>query len=1042
MFTLSTGSYAALEKALLADLQDARKASPLDPLLVVSPSARLLDRLQRRLAAQGAFLNIHFLTFYALAEQLLKDRPNPGQDRIVKDPVLFHEALRLLFQTPGVLSEKTVSAFHVRGGIAKGLPSALAETLRDLRDSGMRYKDAAEAALEGHLGPEGARAAPLLELNAVLTHFLIQKGLRTRADQIRRAAEATAQGHSWIQAQKTIFLYGFYDLTGVQLDLVQALAGHPDARVYFPYEEGDSVYAFTDKTLQDISVKASERTVLPSPAPAATQVELWTTSGTQDEVWLAAKKILQTNAAGIPFSEMALVVRSLPPYASLIECLFKTHAIPYLMTSPQACGAYPLVKAIRQLLALAQRDFPFGDVFDVFESPYLADQAGSRAAIADAKALARFAGIARGWERWENRLLYWNTHRLPGSFAERLDAQAGGRFLQILARLHEALQRNTEGTSPWTLHTDWALEVLQAWIALPIPAEKEELALWDAVREKITSLATLDALGSPVSRAHFLDTLADALDHLTLTLTPVDNAGVRVLDIMAARGQRYKAAFVLGLNEKSFPRVIREDPFLPDAQRGVLANVTGARLARKLDGYAEERLLFHFVTQVGEEKLHLSAQRSDEEGEDLVLSLYLQEWASKRGLKFNRLPRSPAEKLEPVDPLRWTPKELSITLNRRREETAPFYKALGWDHTLFQHLLIAQQDLDRLEPLNGARDGYVGPSRSGDALLTQGLSPHSLQELSQCPFRYFVRKLLALDPLERPRESGELESDEEGKLLHAVLEHFYNGLHERPQPFGEREIKERLDKACEKALGGFRHTTFNLYPIAWKAFEARARRILFAFLTQDIAELSYSGFWPRSQEAELSAPIRIKDVNMLFHGRADRIDVRQDGSFRVIDYKTGKPGKAETLDTTLLRGKHLQLPIYLALASSFLKKEGDAAPVGESASLYEIRTGLCGTDAPGIGLDFWQRLGGPMQEGWAELIARVRHGAFYIRPTDTHGHCSWCDYATLCRKAHPPSVRRNEAYAARQKHEELMKRTAKDFAIPVEKPQAKKKVRS
>ena len=54
---------------------------------------------------------------------------------------------------------------------------------------------------------------------------------------------------------------------------------------------------------------------------------------------------------------------------------------------------------------------------------------------------------------------------------------------------------------------------------------------------------------------------------------------------MAARGLSWPLVIVLGLVEKNFPRSVREDPLLLDAERRQLG------MPLKLDGQAEERLL-------------------------------------------------------------------------------------------------------------------------------------------------------------------------------------------------------------------------------------------------------------------------------------------------------------------------------------------------------------------------------------------------------------------------------------------------------------------
>src|SRR5205807_9472054 len=139
----------------------------------------------------------------------------------------------------------------------------------------------------------------------------------------------------------------------------------------------------------------------------------------------------------------------------------------------------------------------------------------------------------------------------------------------------------------------------------------------------------LDALERPVSEERFLQVLEEKLKSLRLPLITDNTAGVQILDVMTARGLSFEAVFLVGLNEKLFPRLIREDPFLSDAARSVLAGALGSRLGRKMDGYQEEKLLFELAAQSAKNRLHLSCQRSDEEGKALVISLYLHDFLQK-----------------------------------------------------------------------------------------------------------------------------------------------------------------------------------------------------------------------------------------------------------------------------------------------------------------------------------------------------------------------------------------------------------------------------
>ena len=65
-----------------------------------------------------------------------------------------------------------------------------------------------------------------------------------------------------------------------------------------------------------------------------------------------------------------------------------------------------------------------------------------------------------------------------------------------------------------------------------------------------------------------------------------------MLNATAARGQSFRALFILGLNEGVFPRTIREDAFLRDRDRETLERDLGFKVNPKLAGFDEEKLVF------------------------------------------------------------------------------------------------------------------------------------------------------------------------------------------------------------------------------------------------------------------------------------------------------------------------------------------------------------------------------------------------------------------------------------------------------------------
>ncbi len=321
MFHLTTGTFRDIESAFLADLTKAKTADPRAQVLVLSPSGQILNRLQRHLATYqliaslgtvpNGMINAFFLTFYALAERLLSE--TLYTETVVTEPALYQEMIRQVLEGdhPEPVDLAIRQALNPEGKpIPVGLAGALAATLKDLRDSGMLAKKAVEVAKEGYLGKEAPEAASTLALYARVIGLFEKKELRSSADLLRRAAKESPT-NPWLKKQKAIFLYGFYDLTGVQLDLVLSLANHPDARVYFPFEEGVEAHAFAQKLLEDpafaskcrIGDPADRRTGdkenLRSSEPPTRRTDIWSCSGSRDELWTVAKEITQLADEGI-----------------------------------------------------------------------------------------------------------------------------------------------------------------------------------------------------------------------------------------------------------------------------------------------------------------------------------------------------------------------------------------------------------------------------------------------------------------------------------------------------------------------------------------------------------------------------------------------------------------------------------------------------------------------------------------------------------------------------------------------------------------------
>ncbi|HEY7074723.1 MAG TPA: PD-(D/E)XK nuclease family protein, partial [Solirubrobacteraceae bacterium] len=183
-------------------------------------------------------------------------------------------------------------------------------------------------------------------------------------------------------------------------------------------------------------------------------------------------------------------------------------------------------------------------------------------------------------------------------------AEGPGAFLDALA---------AEADAMWTAPHRRAAEVLG-------PEDAADARAAAALREGVAELRSL-ASADPALAGSPHD-LLEALGQLPVREPAVESA-VLVADPLAIRARRFRAVFVCGLQEGVFPRHPEPEPFLDDAARIALARSSGIVLPRHEDVLPRERYLLYAAVSRPEEVLFLSFRASDEEGEPVQPSSFV-----------------------------------------------------------------------------------------------------------------------------------------------------------------------------------------------------------------------------------------------------------------------------------------------------------------------------------------------------------------------------------------------------------------------------------
>ncbi|HXF92813.1 MAG TPA: PD-(D/E)XK nuclease family protein [Nitrospiraceae bacterium] len=1046
MLRIVTGPFHPyLETALADEIRQLKADDPFAAVAVIVPSSPLLDRVRYLLTVESdlCLLNVHFLTFHHLALRLWDEYRHASREAAASafqlvDDLFFEQLIRRIV-------DSRLSALEPfrRLGHSAGTWAALWATVRDLKDAAVDSAEALRGVREGVFEEDEARGLEaLFTLHAAVTEASRKLGVGT-ADDLAGAVVSCVHDSKFLGGLRHAVYYGFYDLTQVQLSLLEAVTTRVTTTLLFPLED-DPAFAFArrffERYLQPLAPSADAVTPLPRSAgpfarPADDRLELQVmhTVGPEEEVAAACREILQlVETHGYRFDDIGVTARTLDPYLSCLQSVFDRHRIPFTSTAGRPLMHEPIVKVLLQLAALPVQGFYRTAMMDVLTSPlYRVERIGNGTeARPDLWKLAvETLNITRGEEEWRRLAGAGGASLAIGRDGESEEDGVGrpgieATQLELLWRAVSGLIADCRALpargSPARL-TDAFFDLAARHLLLPgstaeMEAGDPEAARWVAVGQALTAVAAtlrqLDLLGGELSWEEWVRLFVRAIEETTIPIAGEDHRGVRVLDAMAARGLPFRALFILGLNEKMFPRSIREDAFLRDAHRRALAETLGFKIDEKLAGYDEEHLLFRLLCGAAGRRLYLIYQRTDDAGRALAPSAFIGaagRWLGVESPLEVSVPRRLVERLErqPVIRSVLPPVEVALWLILQEQDPSAWLRAVGRDITLFLRGWEALEQLESGSQDLGPHDGLTGPLAAHWAVLEeQGVAPTALERYARCPFQYFAAQVLRLEPVRRPVRR-DLDPQALGTLCHAALRRCYECLvgNEWPEkPLSASAVREVARTAVEAAFAECTAERAGGYALLWDMARETVAELVALCVEADQDEYRREGFKPAAFEVEgygwlTGAAVGRRDA-IPVKGRVDRVD-RRDHPFalRVIDYKVKVGASMKSEDRNLLlsavRGVRLQPPLY-----TLIEVPGHPPP-SQVDFVFLAPKWERPLDRSTFPASAWNSSAGPqLRRTLATLIEGLAAGRFFILP---NGYCDSCDYFGACRRFHEPT---------------------------------------
>ena len=683
----------------------------------------------------------------------------------------------------------------------------------------------------------------------------------------------------------------------------------------------------------------------------------------EEETRAAIRALSERLANGQPLHRAAILYAQRDPYQRIAAEQLDAAGIPWNGRLPITYGQTIVGRTLLSLLQIAERAtrqplrVSWGDIVAPWLSGAPILDANRRLAPAARwNQIARKANLLSDPSLWLERLAQYRAKlsdererllqdaddekpwRVRG-IERDLDELHG--FKAFLREVVAEIER-TPFMASWSDYADHAQALLERYLAgrnalaarlgESLLAEVDrELEAWDTTQALLESLAQLDELGE-TDPARFLAAVERGLDRPAGRVGRFGH-GVLVGALPEAAGADWDVVFILGATERSLPAAQREDPLLPQTLRSQVGLNGAADLSRR-------RRSEYLAALWSADERQLSYPRADVRGQRARLpSRWLLESAS--ALQGQRVYGSKIDTLAAGDWFRATPsfewaiqntplpgaiQEYDLRSLRRANDPQHHYLAAS-EPPLRRGFVL--QDARHRDSF-GEWDGHIA---GGAARYTErSHSPTALQDWAVCPYRYFLGRVLRVAERDEAEEERTISPLERGALIHDILDTFFcavGALNNPHEKWSEKHCR-RLEEIADTKMDAAELRGVTGRDLLW----TRERRLIHddlqKFLTRDNERrgerevVQIESEFAFGLEHRPAVPLVLPDGRTVeLRGKIDRIDQSLDGSrLDVIDYKTGRatPSQGALDEDAVIRGQHLQLPVYAVVARAYYAK--------------------------------------------------------------------------------------------------------------------------
>lgn len=512
--------------------------------------------------------------------------------------------------------------------------------------------------------------------------------------------------------------------------------------------------------------------------------------------------------------------------------------------------------------------------------------------------------------------------------------------LAKLLQTFVSLENKTDTLFP----QQWALHFSAQLAALGWPGERilssEEFQLTEAWSTLLNEFSRLDLVLGKINKQTALQHLNQLAANTIFQPQTTTDIAIQILGILETAGLNFEYLWVMGLDDVSWPPSAKPNPFIP------------YHLQRKLNlPHASQQRELHFA-QLNTERLQHSAKN--------IIFSYPQQ-------QDDEVLR-PSKLIQAIQ---------AIDLQQLN---------------LISYTSIAE-NIFTTAKIEAYQDEYA-PGITADEKLHGGTSIFKQQ--AACPFQAFAHFRLDANHIELPQRG--LSAQERGQLLHQVLEIAWNLIGDQKTllQYSDNQLQTIITEAVDLTLVEFiKRRPFTFKPHFSRLEKIRLQKLLSQWLAleKERPPFTVSAIERTTHHTIANIPLKL---------RVDRIDQLQDGTYLILDYKTGKIDPQK--EWFGARPDAPQLPIYFLASSQNIQslalaqiRSNKIQIKGISAAETNI-TGivpLANNKDETIPTD-WYALSDYWRKVLEDLAQQFQQGYAKVNPKSSDT-CKYCDLHTFCR---------------------------------------------